>query len=73
MNSRFCVIWARINDFETRIMFKSQKSRTQDAKLVKTSDEKKSKMATEIIQILDSFDISWWAFKVLIFASDLEF
>ena len=48
---------------------------TQDGK-IQNFDEKKSKMGTEILQIFDFFlEISFVtsAFKVLVFASDLDF
>ena len=58
MNSRFFVIWTRMNHFETCLMILSQKSSlrtTQDGKLVSEFWWEKKKMATEIVQIVDFF------------------
>ena len=80
MNSRFCVIWAKMNHYERRLMVLSQ---IVDSKLLrigsqlKKFDEKiKAKWQLKyIVQILDFFfrmSFDTLAFKVLAFASDLE-
>ena len=60
LNPTFCVIWARINHFEARLMVLSQKNRlqsTQDGNLVEVFDEKKIKMATAMLENLDGFSL----------------
>ena len=56
MNSRFCVIWARMNHFETRLMVLSQKVDSKVLRMAIIVREywwrEKNKMATEIVQIL---------------------
>ena len=83
MNSRFCVIWARIHHFETRLMVLSQKV---DSKLLRMAsqlkhfEEGKKKKKTkqsgdcEMVEMLNFFFeliFDTPAFKVLVFASDL--
>ena len=70
-----------MNHFETRLMVLSQTQKV-DSKLFmmanypKYFDEKETKMATEIVQILDFFlrnEFFTLAFKVLAFVNDLKF
>ena len=58
MNIRFCITWAKMNHFEMRFVVLSQKVGSKllrMASLLKNFDEKRSKMAIEIVQILDFF------------------
>ena len=58
-NSRFCFMWARINNFKACDGFtrKWRLQSTQDGNLVKIFWWEKSKMATVILQILDFFPL----------------
>ena len=65
MNTWFCIIWARMNHFETCLMVLSQKVDSKllrMASLWKNINEKNNKMATEIceiVRILNFFEISF--------------
>ena len=77
MNSKFCVIWAGFNHFETRLMVLSQKVESnllRMASLLKNFAVEKGKMASEIVQILDIFLNKFWYtdIQVLVFAGDLD-
>ena len=80
MNSRFFVIWARLDHFEARLMILSQE---EDAKILRMAsqfkyfDEKKQNADCNMTnsRLVFSFEISFEApaFKVPVFANDLEF
>ena len=56
MNSRFCIIWAGMNHFETRLMVLSQKVETKLLRMaqLKNFDEKKKKKS-KMVKISSNF------------------